>query len=168
MRRIALIALLSLFLTACGSEGLDIEPSDVPVWFGQHHAEIDAIAKEFQTNPCLRRVELGSMKHIDQYCPSNSSLAHAIARVQSQLRSLNVVLAVANRNQTAEGRSLEGFSVLLRRWGIAVSGGGFELYFTTQQSDWLKKGIACGELVPLDSAGWYLRHLSSENACRSN
>lgn len=107
------------------------------------------------------------MEYIDQYCPSSSSLADAIARVQSQLRSLNVILAVADRNQTAEGRPLEGFSVLLRRWGIAVSGGGFEIYFTTQQSDWLNKSIACGELSAMDSAGWYLRHLSSENACRS-
>jgi hypothetical protein len=167
MRRV-FIALLTLSLAACGSEGLDIEPSEVFGWFNQHHAEIDVIKNEFQSNPCLRRVELSPMGHIDQYCKSNASLKDAISRVQTQLRSLNVVLAVADRNQQAEGKPLEGFSVLLRRWGIAVSGGGLELYFTKQPSDWLKRGLACGELASLGSDGWYLRHLSSEDACRAN
>jgi len=168
MSRLVLIALLSIFLTACGSEGLNIEATDVPSWFSQNREEIEAIANEFQSNPCLRRVELGSMKYIDQYCTSNSSLANTIALVQSQLRSLNVVLAVADRDQNAEGKPLKDFSVLLRRWGISVSGGGLGLFFTKMQDDWLKKGIACGELVPLEAEGWYLRHLSSEDACRSN
>ena len=162
------IAFLTLSLVACGSEGLDIESSAVSGWFNQHHTEIDAIKNEFQSNSCLRRVELSSMEHINQYCQSNSSLKDAISRVQAQLQSLSVVLAVADRNQNTDGKPLNGFSVLLGRWGIAVSGGGFELYFTEQPSDWLKKGLACGELVPLSQEGWYLRHLSSENACRSN
>ncbi len=166
--QLILISVISILLIGCGSEGLEIEPSEIPAWFNQHRPELELISDEFESNPCLRRVELNSMQYIKQHCPMNDSLEKSISKVQAQLKKLKLILAVSDKNPNQKTAFIEGLNILLSRHGIAVSGGGIGLYKPKTQTDWHVEAQKCGEVIPLTSDGWYLRYMSSEANCSSN
>lgn len=71
--KLATIFLALFLLSGCGTEGVDMEISDVDDWFKVNETEITSIVELFKSDKCLRRVELGSMKYISQNCENEDN-----------------------------------------------------------------------------------------------
>ena len=141
-----------------------MEPDQVDAWFVKNEAAIKSIVDDFRSEPCLARVELGSMEYIDQNCKSTPEIESEIQRVQAKLTELGVVLATSYRAE--DGRS--STSILINRQGIAVSGGGLSIEYWTALGAHQQAQLECGELIQLSKPGWYAEILHSEPSCVSN
>ncbi|WP_101757827.1 hypothetical protein [Oceanicoccus sp. KOV_DT_Chl] len=154
-----LVFLTIIFLFSC-SEGIDLSSSDVDKWRLENKLEIEEIVSIFYNEPCLRRVELGEMKFIDQHCPLTTELSAKISKIQKLIEDLRVVLATTYRSD-------DNFnvSILLNRQGIAVSGSGLALdYWEVLESPWTKM-LECGEMEKLSDQHWYIKHLVDGPSC---
>ena len=143
--KLATIFLALFLLSGCGTEGVDMEISDVDDWFKVNETEITSIVELFKSDKCLRRVELGSMKYISQNCENSSSQETKIKEIQSKLTSLGVVLAVAHTFD--DGNFVA--SILINRRGIAVSGGGLEISYWEKFPVYLNDELECGAIEAL-------------------
>ena len=141
--KLATIFLALFLLSGCGTEGVDMEISDVDDWFKVNETEITSIVELFKSDKCLRRVELGSMKYISQNCEKSSSQETKIKEIQSKLTSLGVVLAVAHTFD--DGNFVA--SILINRRGIAVSGGGLEISYWEKFPVYLNDELECLSLI---------------------
>ena len=139
-------------------------PDQVDAWFVENEVEITSIVDEFRGEPCLSRVELGSMEYIDQNCKSTPEIESKIKKVQSKLSELGVVLATSYH--AVDGRF--NTSILINRQGIAVSGGGLAIEYLTSLGAHWQTQLECGELIKLSKPGWYVEILHSEPSCASN
>ncbi len=154
-----LIFLTIIFLFSC-ADGIDLSSSDVDEWRLENKPEIEEIVSIFYDEPCLRRVELGAMEFIDQYCPLTTELSAKIIKIQALIEDLRVVLATSYRSD-------DNFnvSILLNRQGIAVSGSGLALdYWEVLESPWTKM-LECGEMEKLSDQHWYIKHLVDGSSC---
>ncbi len=163
MRNIIILAFFAL-LSGCGQEGLKMEPHEVDSWFIHNEDKIRSIVEDFRSEPCLRRVELGSMDYIRQHCDLTLELQSKISDVQSKLTDLKVVLATSYLAE--DGRF--NTSILINRQGIAVSGGGLAIDYWSALGPHWQRQVECGELIPLSQKGWYAEILHSEPSCASN
>ncbi len=159
-----IILIFCALLAGCGQEGLKMEPDQVDAWFTENENKITSIVQDFRNEPCLRRVELGSMEYIKQHCDSTPALEAKISNIQSKLVELKVVLATSYLAK--DGRF--NTSVLINRQGIAVSGGGLAIDYWSSLGPHWQRQIECGELIPLSKEGWYAEILHSEPSCASN
>ena len=142
------------------SEGIDLSSEEVDGWRLENKSEIEKLVSIFKNEPCLRRVELGSMEFIDQHCPLSPELSNKIGKVQAILKDLRVVLATAYRSD-----SNFNVSILLNRQGIAVSGSGLALdYWEVLESPWTKM-LECGEMEKLSEQHWYITYLVDGPNC---
>ncbi|WP_406611346.1 hypothetical protein [Agarivorans sp. JK6] len=159
--KLATIYLALFLLSGCGTEGVDMEISDVDGWFKVNESEITSIVELFKNDRCLRRVELGSMKYIRQNCKSSPLQETKIKEIQSKLTNLGVVLAVAytfdNGNFVA--------NILINRRGIGVSGGGLRISYWETFPLSLNDELECGAIENLYKEKWYAEILSSEDSC---
>lgn len=139
-------------------------PNQVDAWLVQNEAAISSIVEDFRGEPCLCRVELGSMEYIDQNCKSTHEIEFKIKKVQSKVSELGVVLATSYHAD--DGRL--NTSIIINRQGIAVSGGGLAIeYWTSLRAHW-QAHLECGELIQLSKPGWYAEIMHSEPSCASN
>ena len=155
-----LFILLSTCLISC-SEGVSLSPEEVDDWRVKNKQKIEEIVLIFRNDPCLDRVELGSMRFIDQNCKVTPKLSENISKIQKLLSALEVVLAAGYRSKDGNFN----VSILLNRKGIAVSGGGLSLeYWERLESPWTKL-IECGEMEQLSEKHWYIHKLQDGPSC---
>jgi hypothetical protein len=158
MKRI--IFLISIFFLLSCAEGVNLSPGEVDGWRIKHRDDIEKVVTIFRDEPCLRRVELGSMEFIDQNCPLTPDLSEKIKQIQSLLIEMHVVLATSFRSE-------DNFnvSILLNRQGIAVSGSGLALhYWDVLESPWTEM-VECGEMGKLSEEHWYYKKLVDGPSC---
>jgi hypothetical protein len=158
------ISCLFFLIAGCGDEGLQMKPDEVNDWFLKNEGMISSIVRQFEDEKCLSRVELSSMKYINQSCPPTPQLEAKIKDVQKLLTDLKVVLATSYWDDNGAFN----VSILINRRGIAVSGGGLSIEYWSVLSKFHENQIKCGELIPLSKEHWYAEILHSEASCASN